>query len=90
MPSLIEMVGKTITALVPFFDRTKFQQMKLHGVEAGGIWVESQKMTDVLFSTSGASYAPKTVIFFLPFQQVTFVFGVLDVPSFSETKLGLK
>jgi hypothetical protein len=84
MPSLNELVGKTIVALVPFIHREIIQVLTLHGVEPGGIWVESQTLTDLFLAKLGRSAAPKTAIFFLPFQQIVFVLGSIDVPSLSE------
>lgn len=90
MPSLSEMVGQTIAVHIPFIDRVKVQEVKLHAIENGGIWIESQNLTDVMLSNIGASAAPKTLIYFVPFHQITFVWHALDVPSLSETKLGVK
>jgi hypothetical protein len=84
MPSLKDFVGKTIFALIPFIHGEIVQVLKLHGVEPGGIWVESQTLTDLLLARVGRTAAPKTAIFFLPYQQIVFVLGSLDVPSLSE------
>jgi hypothetical protein len=89
MPSLREMVGQSITALVPMIDNVKLQELKLHGVEDGGVWVESQYLINVLLSSLGVAAAPKTVIFFLPFHQISFVLGSLNVPALSEKGLGV-
>jgi hypothetical protein len=53
MASLNELVGKTIIALVPFINRQRIQVLRLHGVEAGGIWVESQTLIDRLLARAG-------------------------------------
>ncbi len=66
MPMLEEMVGQEIVALIPFFDRVKLQSLKFHGVETGGIWVESQRITEQMLKKAGVTMAPKTVLFFLP------------------------
>jgi hypothetical protein len=84
MQTLNELVGQTITALVPFIDRTVMQKLTLHGVETGGIWVESQTLTDLFLGRIGVSASPKTAIFFLPYQQIVFVLGSIDVPALSE------
>jgi hypothetical protein len=84
MSSLGEMVGQEIVALVPVIDKVKLQKLKLHGVEVGGIWVESQTMSELLMETAGVTMSPKTVLFFLPFSQVVFVMASLDAPALSE------
>lgn len=89
MPDLKSMVGKEIAALVPLLHKTVFQRLKLHGVEQGGIWIESQKFTDEMLAGFGISSAPKTLIFFLPWTQVVTIWGSLDVPSLSETGFGV-
>lgn len=46
MKTLSERTGKSIWAMIPMFTQGKIKQFKLHGVEQGGIWVESQETTD--------------------------------------------
>lgn len=87
MPDLGETVGKEIVALIPFFDKVKFQKLKLHAVENAGVWVESQAITAYFLDKIGISMAPKTLIFFLPFHQIAAVLGSIDVPSLSEKGL---
>ncbi len=87
MPSLNELVGKTITALVPIIHTEILQKLTLHGVEAGGLWVESQTLTNLFLERVRMSASPKTAIFFLPYQQIVFVLGSIDVPALSEKAL---
>lgn len=87
MPSLNELIGQTIVALVPIFDPKIFKQFKLHAVETGGIWIENQEVTNTILGAAKRSAAPKTLIFFLPYQQISFVIGSLDVPSLSDQAL---
>jgi hypothetical protein len=84
-----EMIGQNVFAVVPFIHATKLQTLKIHGAEAGGIWVECQALTDLLLKAVGAQVAPKTPIFFLPFQQLLFAGSSIDQPSLSEKGLGL-
>jgi len=89
-PSLKEQEGETITLLSPFFDATKLQRVRLIRVEDAGIWVENHKWNmEQLKKTFGISSAPKTMIFFLPWHQISTIVGSLDAPSFSEESLGL-
>lgn len=84
MPELKDMIGQVITAHIPYLHRTQWQQVKLHGVENGGVWIESQKFMSDFLTHLGATMSPKTMIFFLPFTQITFIATSLDVPSISD------
>jgi len=59
MPELQKMIGQTIVASVPAIDRIKLQKLILHGVESGGLWVESQTMTNALLARVGVASATK-------------------------------
>jgi hypothetical protein len=87
MPSLNELVGQTITALVPVFHTEIFQKFKLHGVEAGGVWVEHQETVNNILARVKVSASPKTPVFFLPYDQITFVLGSIDVPALCDDSL---
>ncbi len=88
--SLHGLIGSTIRAMIPIWspDQTP-QDFKLHGVEAGGLWLESQDLTDKLLSDLGIAAAPKTVVLFVPYQHIHFVVGLVDQSSLSEEALGL-
>jgi hypothetical protein len=90
MPELQKMIGQTIVASVPAIGGVKLQKLKLHGVESGGLWVESQTVTNALLTRVGVSAAPKTMIFFLPFHQISFLIESLNVPSLSEKAFGVE
>ncbi len=89
MPDLKSKIGQPIILLTPFLHPTKLQKVLLRGVENGGIWIESQPLTNQILEKFGAATAPRTAIFFLPWHQVSFVMDSLDVPSLSEKGLGL-
>jgi hypothetical protein len=78
------MVGEIIGALIPMFHQTTIQQVKLHAVENGGIWIENQKTTSDFLSQVGVKMAPKTLIFFVPFAHISVIVASLDVPSISD------
>jgi hypothetical protein len=48
MKLLHEMVGEEIMGIIPMISRDRIQLMILHGVDDGGIWVESQALTDLM------------------------------------------
>jgi hypothetical protein len=84
-----EMIGDTVLAIVPMIDGMIFQELKLHGAEAGGIWVECQHLTDLALKAIGASVGERTPIFFLPFAQITFAWRAIDQTSLSERSFGV-
>lgn len=89
-PSLKEQEGEMIVIHCPFFDNIKLQKVRLIRVEDAGIWIENHKYNmEQLKKVFGISSTPRTMIFFLPWHQVSAIIGSLDAPSFSEESLGL-
>jgi hypothetical protein len=87
--SLQEMEGEVIVLLSPFFHQTLLKRVKLHKVEDAGLWIESQEALEIAFKNLGLSSSPKTMIFFLPWHQITTILSSVDSPSISEKSLGL-
>ena len=84
MKSLKELQGTSIALLAPAaLHSEEMQKVVRHLVEDAGIWIESQTLTDRILKTVRTTMAPKTVIFFLPWSQVIFIVGSLDMPSIS-------
>jgi hypothetical protein len=83
MKTLKELEGTRVALLSPIFHATIMEQVTLHTVEDGGIWIESQKLIDQVLSAANASMAPKTLVFFLPWHKVTWIMSAIDVPSIS-------
>ena len=77
--SLEELIGTEIVAKVPAFDKTKWVRLKLHNVEASGLWVESKEIQDAAIKDAAVTFAPRTAVFFLPFAQIVFVVSSLDM-----------
>ena len=88
-----QMIGGNIVAIIPIFNSTneqgRMKQYKLHGVESGGLWLESQETTDFILKQAGVSASPKTAIFFVTFQNISLVMASLDSPALSEKAFGL-
>ena len=62
----------------------KLYSVKLHGVEAGGVWIESPLLTSMLKRAAGLTAEQatrKTPIFFFPFSEIYFLVA-------GETQLG--
>jgi hypothetical protein len=49
------------------------QQVKLLGVEAGGVWIESQEITNQFLVHFKIATAPNTFVFFLPYGQIEMI-----------------
>jgi hypothetical protein len=84
-----EMVGETVLAIVPLIDRAIFQELKIHGAEAGGVWVECQHLTELVLKSVRLPAAPRTPVFFLPFAQITLAWRAIEQTSLSERSLGV-
>lgn len=82
--SFEKLVGQNIRAIIPSFGSMKPQVVKLHGVEAGGLWVESQQATNDMLTKISVQASPKTVVMFVPYHQINVVFATLDSPSLNE------
>ncbi len=81
MRTLSQMVGEDIVALVPFLDRVKLQRLKLLAIEPSGLWVESSKFTSGFMRTIKAQRAPKSLVVFFPFNQITLIMSSIEVPA---------
>lgn len=89
MRDLQSLVGSEISVLIPSLDPKIFQRVRLHGVELSGIWIESQTFTEFILTQLHTATAPKTLILFLPWHQVSVILGSADGPSLSEKAFGL-
>jgi hypothetical protein len=89
MKTLRELEGSIVWILTPFLDPKILQKVKLHGVESGGIWIESQKLTEIALNIGGYASSPKTAIYFLPWHQITTIISSLDEVAISEKGFGL-
>jgi hypothetical protein len=71
-----ELVGKKITIAIVSSDLNYV--VKLRGVEAGGIWIESRRLETLLGHKSATMNRPKSPkpptkpVFFIPYSQIGF------------------
>lgn len=87
---LSDYVGQEILTLIPYIaDPPKLVRVILHGVEAGGVWIESQTLTNTLLATLGASAISKTPVTFLPYHQITCFVSSVDVMALNEKAFGV-
>ena len=88
-PSLKKLIGQTIIIRSIVIDEQHPAVVKLLNVETGGIWIESQKLTNHFLSEINVQQAPKTLVAFVPFQQIAWIFGSIDSPALSEKSFGV-
>ena len=89
MRNLASMIGEVIIVCIPLLNADGMLLVKLHGIEANGIWVESQDFTNQLMEKFHFSSSRTTPLVFVPFEKVDFIIGSLDSLSLSEPALGL-
>lgn len=89
MLQLSKMVGEVVFGMVPRINTTVLQELKLHSVESGGVWVENQHLTDIMLRAVGYSGSSRTPVFFLPYSEIAFLVTSVEGQSLSETSLGL-
>jgi len=88
MKSLSELVGQEILIVIPFVHQTNLQVVKLLSVEASGIWIQNEQITQG-FLANLKLHAAKTPIFFVPFAQIRYVMDASEEIALSEKALGI-
>ena len=82
--------GVHLTVYAPILKQDTMLELKLHGIEQGGIWVENQTLTDIMLDAAHETSLPSTPIFFVPYSSIRWAFVMADdLPSLSSRKLGL-
>ena len=87
--NLQNLVGENVLALIPRIHNSHYQSVKLHAVEAGGIWVESQELTNQFLQAAGTQVAKRTPLFFFPYHEIALVIGRLNAPALDEKAFGV-
>jgi hypothetical protein len=64
-------------------------ELKLHGFDEGGIWVENQKLTDMILELFDAASLPAQPVFFVPYSGIRWACILAEGQSLSSAKLGL-
>jgi hypothetical protein len=90
IPSLEKLIGSEIIARIPVVDEHGPALMKLVSLEHGGIWIESQKVTEHFLSEMSLQDAPRAFVVFVPYQQIAWILSFADYPALSEKALGLQ
>jgi hypothetical protein len=87
MPSLSDLVGTHIVIRSIPIDEEKAVSVKLHAVEAAGLWIESKQSMETLLQAAKRTSAPKTLVFFVPFSQISWIMSAVDEPYLSDSIL---
>jgi hypothetical protein len=69
--TLSERIGEQIILFIPIISKTDLLLVTLHAVEAGGIWIENEKNSQLLLDAMKAP-AIKTPVLFIPYHQIGF------------------
>lgn len=87
--NLSDFVGLHIQIMAPDLHSEQIEIVKLLGVEAGGIWIESQMLTEDMLRRHNAAAMPMTIGFFLPYNKISFICAATEGISLDEKAFGL-
>jgi len=82
---LADYIGERLAFLIPRIDPEGETEVILHGVEAGGVWIESQRLTNELMTQFRVAYAPRTLVFFVPYHEIAWAMASIEKSSLNET-----
>lgn len=86
---LREMIGTLIVARIPVLDQEEMVTVRLHKVEASGVWVESQDFNEAMLKRVGMAASTTSLVLFIPFSGIDFIVASLSSTALSEAALGL-
>lgn len=90
MKELSERIGDSIWAIIPMVTNKNIKKFTLHGVESGGIWIESQELTNTfLRNVAKRQDLPKTPVFFVPYAKILTIVESVEGPALSEQAFGV-
>lgn len=84
-----DLIGKTVPIKVPMIRGTKFQEVIIRGVDYGGLWIESESMTQDMLNELGIPASKNTPIFFFPYHAIKFAYYVSEKMALSENAFGM-
>jgi hypothetical protein len=82
------MTGKMIVARIPVL-ADEMVLIRLHGLEATGIWVESRDFNESILQKHQMAASTTSLILFIPFSGIDFIVSSVLSVSLSERLLGL-
>lgn len=83
-PSLSSLIGKRINIKIPLWKENAVMSLTLVGVEAGGIWVESEQFMEEFFADTPHKMTQTSVQVFVPFAQILAIYHFGGGPWISE------
>jgi hypothetical protein len=89
MPKLKDYVGRTVLIRSIPVNEERPVVVKLVDIDDGGIWIESQDATEHWLAEFKRASSPKTLVWFLPYDKISWILGSEDYPALSEKALGL-
>jgi len=84
-----DLVENHIYLQLPRVSPVKFHKFMLRGVEAGGLWVESQEVINSVLREAGVATSPKKALIFFPFHEISLASVSVDETSLDEKAFGL-
>lgn len=87
--NLTDYLGQTLLMLIPFIEENHYQQVKLMGVETGGVWIECQTLIDQMYSALDMAVSERTPVFFVPYQQILFATAWRDGMALNKSAFGV-
>jgi len=87
--SLTEMIGDLIVTRIPVLDKENKIVVRLHKVEEGGIWVESQAFNEAMLEEYEMPVSVTSLLLFIPFSGIDYIVSSLHTIALSETAFGL-
>jgi hypothetical protein len=86
--SFHNLIGKPLLAIIPMFGEKTLHEIRIHGVEGGGLWIECAHVSKSWLERFELA-AMKTPLFFVPFHEIRFVLHSTEKLELSEKKFGL-
>jgi hypothetical protein len=83
-PSLANLIGKKISIKIPLWKADTVLWVTLVGVEAGGIWIESDDFMEQFFAETAHTMTPVSMQIFVPYYQILAIYHPGGGPWISE------
>ena len=87
--SLRALVGELIIVRSPSLCLDDMTRVRLHRVEPEGIWIESQEFTDETMKRCNIATSERTLLQFVPFARIDYIFGSVPGTCLSEEAFGI-
>lgn len=78
-----ELIGEDVLILSTVLDPDLPKKVRVHGIDYGGVWIESQEHTDHLLKSVRKTMLEGTPLIYVPFWRIQLAICGLDVPAIS-------